>query len=700
MISIPEILHLIATFVDAESCLACISVCRQWNKVFTPHLWRTVDPRASPHKRIFETGGEQSGRKLWISALLQTHRHHIRELMVTDDAVLFASLNADLTGLQTLSLTWNHQEPNLLENVPLDSDGSQDGGGAQNDPGNEDSGSIHDHGGYEISGGYEGDVSESDADLWQSLIPTSAFVEPYYPWTLARTRACWRLILTNPGLRHLVLEELLPILELEANWSEDPDNEIPPVLTPTSRNFLVDAFSRLTSIQHIEIGMIADDFLLGNLATLLPNLTSFIHSDVAYFDPSTILSTPHRALKKLEFKGGISTSQFRAIVVAFPALSHLTLLEFDRDSDSGACAAARKEVLVHASLEHLSIRYDNCLRLDARTRFPKITQLNGDVEISCANDIRKILWTYPALQRLYSRNETAEGVRLTEEEKELYSREVHEHKIQALTLDNLVFDAQHLDTIVAQMPFLVELKIDGDKIDGRALRQITKTCRRLERLYFDLQEGCTREMLGMLAEGPTTLKSCRGEMHVVLAEDAAEGPEWSCIGLEELDIEVFGVPRLSEDQERLLGNLQRFDSTLFMSTNEALVIADPEEQDNMEEILERLQHLGHELTAGEVEALERRRYSHAVQRKVYRRLGRLTQLQRLNFGKENGFWIRECPERVDTLEFNLTSGLAELATLKRLEDVHIFQVNHRIGEADLDWMMGRWSMERKEKKYT
>ncbi|KAH7052978.1 hypothetical protein BKA57DRAFT_534106 [Linnemannia elongata] len=78
MVIYPEIFDHNASYADAESCLTCITVCRAWKEAFTQ----------------------------WTSTLIRTHRRHINDLTVTNNSVLLASLDNNLSQLQCLKLKW------------------------------------------------------------------------------------------------------------------------------------------------------------------------------------------------------------------------------------------------------------------------------------------------------------------------------------------------------------------------------------------------------------------------------------------------------------------------------------------------------------------------------------------------------------------------------------------------------------------
>lgn len=100
------------------------------------------------------------------------------------------------------------------------------------------------------------------------------------------------------------------------------------------------------------------------------------------------------------------------------------------------------------------------------------------------------------------------------------------------------------------------------------------------------------------------------------------------------------------------------------------------------------------------------RESHALQRRILNQLGRLTHLRVLTLGTErrdygpHGFYqlvIRGFKTHIvsalaqhSCLELTLESGLDELAGLKELEELNVGQMGHRIGLAEVQWMVAQW----------
>ncbi|KAG0271077.1 hypothetical protein BGZ95_001182 [Linnemannia exigua] len=679
MIVIPEILDHIAVYLDANSLLVCVSVCRQWKDLFTPNLWRTVDPSASPYNQIFECGGDKLQRQRWSSTLLRKHKQHIRNLTVVNSGQLLASLNNNLTELHSLTLRHGDNERQYIEKKY----------------GLKESVSVW---------------NKDDKDMFSSalnicpkeeVIPNGVFVQSNSRAD-ALTRASWLLVRNNPNLRRIVFDETWDTLSFRNKWNPVTSSDI---MHHKSVTFLTKALSRQRSLQHIELGCDADDYLLANLATI-PSLKSFVHSEYPVkFHPQVLrLQPPHCALKRLVFIECISSKQLRSLAVAFPALNYLSAqnifeCEEDVNNHTGnkySNGAEKAEVLEWNSLKAFNISgQTNDFRgiLQAQVRFPRITRFNRNLSLGGCM-IPLVLWTFPGLQTLVAHTGNSPIFSLTDEEEELYCREGDAYPVQNLIIDELKFRSTGPKPVLACMTSLVVLKVYSGLLEGSVLTSITKTLRNLQHLWFDLQAGCSREMMNLLVECPATLKICRGYGHRVLAEDLIGSAEWACGGLEELDIEIVGIPRLSKADEKLLEDLWKRDLSLSSAMMMTVEVNSAEEENAMRQIRKKMRQLGHELTDDETRALGLQQSSYSIQRKVYQRLGRLTQLQEIAFnkGRRNNYTWEGEEGALGTLEFTLESGLGELAGLMHLKKLDIARVGQRIGKTDQAWMLKQWPL--------
>ncbi|KAG0063472.1 hypothetical protein BGZ89_009845 [Linnemannia elongata] len=315
---------------------------------------------------------------------------------------------------------------------------------------------------------------------------------------------------------------------------------------------------------------------------------------------------------------------------------------------------------------------------------------------------RQLFWAFPAVTRIECSSQGWGKISFTDSlGGDDYN--IEQLPIQELALRNFIGIAslQDAESLFFRMPHLVDVEISGYELDAAAVLEIVRNCRRLRHVWFDLkkpddyyeEEGGTslafQVMVDILVECPETLKSLRGRRHIVLAQDLIESQEWGCKGVEELDIEIFGIPRLTKGQEEALDALSYFGPDTI--AKQQLLQKDV---DTAEQIRDRLQQFGHghELTSVEIEALDRRLVSYAIQRKVYQRLGELTQLKRLTFGRQVDFITRVAPARLDTLEFSLASGLAELGALRHLREVEFFGIDLLMEEREMEWVKQMWGL--------
>ncbi|KAF9132693.1 hypothetical protein BGW39_011556 [Mortierella sp. 14UC] len=688
MIVIPEILDHIATYLDADSLFVCVFVCCQWKDLFTPYLWRTVDPSVSPHSQIFACDGNQFQRQRWISTLLQNHKEHIRDMTIIDNGLLLASLDNNLMELHSLTLKrigeflWMKETEFFDEEFASNSNNNMDGDGVFS--------------------------SALNTCTWKAAIPSFAFRAANWE-EATQGEASWLLVQNNPGLRKLVFDRSWGTYTFETTWVLNITRTVE-IIHPRSAAVLSETLSRMSLLQHVEIGLCADDHLLTYLATVLPYLKSFVHPRNVEFDPQAIISQPpHKALKRLVFRKSITMRQLRAVAVAFPALVYLSVERISdhyprlqHNTDSNGNLTTPMDVLEWKFLESFDITgawFDLNGVLDARIRLPKILRLDKGVHnIYPSIMFQQVLSTFPALLRL---DYSGKHVRETTFIDKAFA---HAHPVQELLLRKTGFQTCDVQSIFLRMPFLVHLEMDCFEFDGETVLELVRTYRKLERLQFDLREGCSRAMVDILNECPATLKTCRGDGHVVYAADVVEFAEWSsCTGLEELDIEIVGVPGLTKEQEAMLDNLWSLDPAWFEETMNAET-AMPEDEEvagvvveaAVEQARKRALELGHTLTANEAEALHDRQFLHCLQRATYKRLGRLTQLRELNFHPGEYWELAEYAwtDRLFTLEHTLLAGFAGLASLVHLEAIRFMGPDFRAGEMDLDWMTKQWSMEK------
>ncbi|KAG0284786.1 hypothetical protein BGZ96_010876 [Linnemannia gamsii] len=175
--------------------------------------------------------------------------------------------------------------------------------------------------------------------------------------------------------------------------------------------------------------------------------------------------------------------------------------------------------------------------------------------------------------------------------------------------------------------------------------------------------------IGLLLKNCPTLKKFDGIRHVLSGEIWEE--PWVCQGLEFLRCQVKGVQRLSyQDQERYDVIAARTGDVILSEEESRLVLL-------------------HTIS------LEQ-------QRKIYKKLATQTKLRVLDLGGE----YRRLHRRLQmsdeeylgvngpfsgTLELTLEAGLGQLRTLRDLQVFGFEGVDHRIGQAELEWMAREWT---------
>ncbi|KAG0373023.1 hypothetical protein BGX24_012267 [Mortierella sp. AD032] len=670
----PEVLGHIGIYLDYKSLFACTIVCQHWSNVFAPFLWNSVDSNYPPwlcntfsEEQGIISGDEDINIRLEehtqrVLTLVHQHKRHIRDLKVREGRLLRAALEADLTGLVSLCL-----------------DSSQ----------------------YFRSTRFDAGATVTSAlvpEEYDELIPRTVFSNPSEAeGNIDLTRAYWRLVFMNPNLRRLVFLQttrLSGMLVFVTDTSVGENGMVTSVLTRTSQEFLLDALSRLRSLRHVQVGLNADEFLFCNLATHLPGLKSFVHSELVHFNPWMVRLEPHGNLRSLTFTCSISPEQLRTVVVGFPGLDELTIRRLQDRHDVNqhvstygnnniALAALRwDEDLVHGSLKNLLIdemsiviakRAPSSGLLRSRVIFPTVTKLRATISIRCALDLGRVLMVLPSMKSLKLRGISEYFMGDEDDQETDWQRPQFENfgldnnnnnnnnyaTVENLEIDHVKFGpSKAMEAVFAQMHFLTHLIFIDCFFDGTTLTALPKYLKNLEHLDFSLHHGFSKEFIGLLVGCPK-LKKCVGRGHFVLAEDIISSPEWTCLELESLHIVVEGVPRLAEPQEALLNRMR--------DQGRPEVAQTVEEQD----------------------ALNRRQESHTLQRKVFQRLGQLSHLRSLFLRTWHCYGNLE-----DGLELTLASGLDELSVLEKLETISFMLLKHRVGEAEDLWVKERWSLRR------
>lgn len=627
----PEVLQQIGLYLNPSSCLACTSVCREWRDSFLSYFWRVVDGHEQPWKALFSLFPTSE-----LTRLFAKHKLWIRDLAITDVSVLFAALEANLTDLTSLSLACSlmtYLERNL--GVPL-----------------------------------PGDLDE--------LVPPAAF-SPYIPGYpgIDTTRVFWRLVLSNPRLRRLTIHEHSHSLEFA-------DQHMASILPPAIESFLHSVFSTLHAVRHLEVGLGADDYLLANLATHFPKLETFSYWGLGFVKGQPLTATPHPDLHTLTLRTVIPP-RLQSIFTAFPVLVSLTIthIEHDRyyDDDSfsdswylaaeddheGDIVSTECGYLEQSHLQTL-VLWELSLIVNARVRCPSVRTLKcTSAGLSATESIQKALAFFPALERLeYTGPHPTEllpSLNPCSETTPCSLTALSSFNWYRLAPDPLTSRVPHLSTLILWW------------IDATVLEAITKTCVGLVYSQFNLEEECSEELCQFLATFPQ-LKECLGDGHLVLGEDIISGPDWTCMELEKLDIEV----QISSQPPtwvymRILDRIRRFGRS-----------------PHRKYILE------------ETTMLEQQEASHSIQRQVHAKLARLRNLKQISFGpcyianpepyrNDNASWSKR-DEIKCGLDFTQESGFGQIESLPCLKNIEFrtFCITRASGRLQQEWLKERWEI--------
>lgn len=613
----PELLSQIGCYLDPVSLHVCVAVCRYWRQIFTPHIWSEVDTSAKPWMSVFRFGPSTV-----VSDLLSAHRRWIRDLSTHNVDTLNTVLRANLRDLSSLRI---HTRHNFFSSP---------------------------------------DVLNVDTTMFLNLLTNDKKWDDHIRSMSGEsifydTLALWRLILTNPGLRRL---ELLNTTD-HSGYTTLDDPVAP------AESFLVLALSRLPALMHLEVGWGCGDVLLCELASSFPNLQSFGHvGHKVDFWPESLKPSCHLNLRALAFRNLLNADQMRAVLLAFPGLQTLTVSRRDSLRNHGRRGVAnatymdlsylQRTIVEHKSLRSLDI-CDFSLVEKANVRLPRIQTLTCTTnKFPTIGAIQTTLNLCPTLDRLEFRIEQQQR-----QQQFLSARALSpfptidydpgpkkdSHPLKVLIHSDSNQDCFIDDDLISRVPFLTRL--DLGIINDEVLVAMTTTCTALEYVRFSLDAPYPAELSQFFASC-SHLKECHGDGHIIAADDLINGPEWTCMELEKLDIEIQGLPRLDIFRSSFSAEPETssYPSGTMLDTTKV-----PTNQPN----------------------------SYAIRRKVFATLARHKSLVEIKFGSEEPSmeWRRfllSSDREFDTftgLEFSLESGFGVVAALPRLERLEICEAS-------------------------
>lgn len=246
--------------------------------------------------------------------------------------------------------------------------------------------------------------------------------------------------------------------------------------------------------------------------------------------------------------------------------------------------------------------------------------------------------------------------------------------------------------VLPSLAFLTELTIDATYPDLGPM--LVKHCRLLQ--VFRNAEGCEAiypdwndetvdvNEMAMLLEGCSYLRVFDAAVHQIEADCLMDRPEWVCKDLEVFRCQMVGFNRQYDD----VGSpnkeaVEVFESSGYKTlTRQQRLMVDPylrcrEQHHHAYDRLAGLKRLttldlGHEFLCPDICM---RRHQHRILR--------------------DGTWGGRTYNKIngtipETMELTLASGLDRLGALERLEVFGFNNVDHRIQEAELEWMAKSW----------
>lgn len=165
-LQLPEVLHLIARQLDVRSSISC-QVCRLWSDHFTPYVVKSIDGRERlwPIMRRKVPRLESISCPAWIT-LTKKYKDHIRHLDLCNHWLLGTALQIEIKHFTLVTIS-------LARETSFDPTWLFDG------------------------------LPELDHIFHNANWNCASNTNP------DRTRACWQLILNNPGLQSPVFEHPL-----------------------------------------------------------------------------------------------------------------------------------------------------------------------------------------------------------------------------------------------------------------------------------------------------------------------------------------------------------------------------------------------------------------------------------------------------------------------------------------------------------
>ncbi|KAG0018843.1 hypothetical protein BGZ82_000314 [Podila clonocystis] len=617
---LPELLELISQYLTPSNLATCVRVSRDWNLVFIPILWNTVDDsrlvRPSLCSQPLRPPGTRCPEETDLCALLTKYGLHIRHLTITYG--LTVSICAKASNVRNLvSLTVRGGLPHDL----LRRKESHDSHGKTKDILEK---AIRRYG-YLFPLGHLRHVLLHTPSVYCSAYMTES---PKPIFSMLGTPDDWLaaeeqyFFLQAHHLRNLVSLNRRNLQKLhfgESSWVFHH------ILVPESFYGLLAHLTSLTDFQLPGRGV-----SLITLKRVLPRLQyiRFTHSDYAV---GTL------------FRDGRRGESWQLLSdVQYPSLQ-------GQSSNFGVLPIKSLEIGKTTSFTEL---------YRILKQFPEIERLGivgvHDYQMPMA-DLHDLI---KALQDPF--------------------RGIKELRISGVFIP-LPLLQRDIMALLSYLPNLHALTIPL-RLENDIAKLLGKSCPYLKTIRIDdyvWPHPPHPETLGSTAHLLTSYTNLRvvdlvlNQIHV---NQLSYDRPWTCLGLEILRCQIVGIERLAKFEQ------QRYDVLV------------QEERDQTEITGQR--------TTYEDQIVEQMQRSCRQHKLVYWQLSQLSKLRVLDLGLGSprltepvGQW-GQTPTAPTTfpnsLELTLASGLDQLRSLKKLEVFGMESMNHRMGKAELKWMVHHW----------
>ncbi|KAF8945504.1 hypothetical protein BGZ47_002506 [Haplosporangium gracile] len=308
VVRLPEIVALLGPYLKAPDLFSCIQVCRLWNHLLIPWLWRSIDDSEhswptilSNHKNPESQGDKDAD---WIRAIFTKYGHHIRELASQWGVILeVANTSSTCNHLESLrigdlstSKTW---DDNVDEN---NSNGNNvDANGV----------TVHRYQGPGPDPRHEAAIGPLLSPIFEGLLGPHRAQHR----TVARQKQDWA---TAQHFWLLVRQNTQSLFSLGLNVSLD-------WLCSTNVDFIFDTLASLVNLVNLENDMLPLDPNV--LLERLPGLLSY-RTRLGILHNSNDLTRSFGQLIYLEIWGLVPIRTFFTLLKYLPNLETLRMDEF------------------------------------------------------------------------------------------------------------------------------------------------------------------------------------------------------------------------------------------------------------------------------------------------------------------------------------------------------------------------------------